>query len=149
MLSYSQLSDFFLDNEYTSFFILQQSINELEEEKFIELHKTKTTNRYKITEDGKTTLNLFINEINQKEKDKIDLYLKNNNVKMKSESSITSDITESSTQNYLVHLEISETKDAIFSIDIELPDIDTATSVCNNWKTKAQSIYSHIFKELL
>lgn len=58
-LSNNQLSGFFLDYEYTTYFTLQEAISQLTEAKLITPHKTKNTTRYEVTKEGSETLNLF------------------------------------------------------------------------------------------
>ena len=70
-------------------------------------------------------------------------------MKMKSESSFVADYNETKNNNFNVHLEIIENKDALLSIDLEMPDSETALSMCEKWKTSAQNIYNFIIKELL
>ena len=62
-LSNSQLSGFFLDNEYTTYFTLQQCISDLVEARLISSHQSRSTTRYEVSEEGKQTLQFFENEI--------------------------------------------------------------------------------------
>ena len=149
MMNLSQIRDFFLSKEYASYFTFQNTISDLLEAKLIEERKTKTTQKYSLTEDGITTLSYFENNLSDKIKSEIDQYIQDNKMKMKSESSFIADYIENQNNNFNVHLEIVENKDALLSIDLEMPDSETALSMCEKWKTSAQNIYNFIIKQLL
>ena len=51
-LTNSQLTDFFLDHEYTTYFTLQQALNELKEAGLIRMESTHNSSRYEITKEG-------------------------------------------------------------------------------------------------
>ena len=51
-LTNSQLTDFFLDHEYTTYFTLQQALNELKEAGLIRMESTHNSSRYEITREG-------------------------------------------------------------------------------------------------
>ena len=48
-LTNSQLTDFFLDHEYTTYFTLQQALNELKEAGLIRMESTHNSSRYEMT----------------------------------------------------------------------------------------------------
>ena len=58
-LTNSQLTDFFLDHEYTTYFTLQQALNELKEAGLIRMESTHNSSRYEITKEGDDTLSFF------------------------------------------------------------------------------------------
>ena len=57
-LTNSQLTDFFLDHEYTTYFTLQQALNELKEAGLIRMESTHNSSRYEITKEGDDTQHL-------------------------------------------------------------------------------------------
>ena len=58
-LTNSQLSDFFLDHEYTTYFTLQQALNELLESGLIRKETLHNSSRYETTKEGEDTLGFF------------------------------------------------------------------------------------------
>ena len=50
-LTNSQLTDFFLDHEYTTYFTLQQALNELREAGLLKMESIHNSSRYEITRD--------------------------------------------------------------------------------------------------
>ena len=77
-LSNNQLSGFFLDYEYTTYFTLQEAISQLTEAKLITPHKTKNTTRYEVTKEGSETLNLFGQDIPEGAVEDMERFLKQN-----------------------------------------------------------------------
>ena len=62
-LTNSQLSQFFLDKEYTTYFTLQQVLSELMDSKLISARRSGSSTRYEITSDGMETLSFFGSDI--------------------------------------------------------------------------------------
>ena len=58
-LTNSQLTDFFLDHEYTTYFTLQQALNELREAGLLKMESIHNSSRYEITREGEDTLSFF------------------------------------------------------------------------------------------
>ena len=58
-LTNAQLTNFFLDKEYTTYFTLQQALNELLEAGLIRGESLHNSTRYEITKDGEDTLGFF------------------------------------------------------------------------------------------
>ena len=58
-LTNSQLTDFFLDHEYTTYFTLQQALNELKEAGLIRMESTHNSSRYEITKEGEADEDRF------------------------------------------------------------------------------------------
>lgn len=147
-LNHENLSNFFLD-KYTTYITFQQILSELVENKLIEEHKTKTSICYKATDDGIEALNSFNNDISKDHKDELDKYIKNNKIKLKEESMIKADFSDSTNGNFKLNLEINESADETFKIELDVPNADAATTMCENWKEKAKSIYTYVIKQLL
>ena len=58
-LTNAQLSNFFLDRDYTTYFTLQQALNELLEAGLIRQETLRNSTRYEITKEGEDTLEFF------------------------------------------------------------------------------------------
>lgn len=59
-LSNAQISDFFLDREYTDYFTIQQVIHDLMDSGLVRTENTHNSTRYIITPAGKETLHFFM-----------------------------------------------------------------------------------------
>ena len=51
-LTNAQLSNFFLDREYTTYFTLQQALNELLDAGLVKKEPMRNSSRYEITKEG-------------------------------------------------------------------------------------------------
>lgn len=148
-LTNTQLAEFFLDTEYTTYFTLQRVINELEESGFINSSQIGNSTHYDITDDGRATLRFFKNEISSEITSDIDQYLKDNKFRMRSEVNILSDYYRPENGDYVVRCRIRDGRSELLSIDISVPDEKSAETISANWKEKAQPIYQSLMQKLI
>ena len=127
-LTNSQLTDFFLDHEYTTYFTLQQALNELKEAGLIRMESTHNSSRYEITKEGDDTLSFFGNNISPAIIEDIDSYLKENKFRLRNEVGVISDFYKSTNQD---------------------PDKDQAETMASHWKERSQDIYAYVMKTLM
>lgn len=147
-LTYSQISNFILEKEYTNFMTLQQVISELQES---ELIKTETlTNRtyFSITEEGRNTLSYFEKRISDEIINDINTYLDTHHMELKSESAITANYYKTSSNEYEVELVAHEKNAELVNIKLSIPTEDMAETVCSSWYNKNQKIYKFLMEEL-
>ena len=74
-LTNSQISEFILDEGYTTYFKLQQALAELAESGFIREESTHSRTFYHLTEEGRETLHFFKNDISTAIQEDIDSFL--------------------------------------------------------------------------
>ena len=96
-LTNAQLTDFFLQHEYTSYFTLQQALKELQESGLVRTESTHNTTRYMITKEGEETLSFFGKNISPAIVEDMDHYLKENRLRMRNEVGVVSDYFKSRT----------------------------------------------------
>ena len=58
-LTNAQLSNFFLENDYTTYFTLQQALNELLDAGLVKKETIRNSSRYEITKEGLDTLDFL------------------------------------------------------------------------------------------
>lgn len=148
-LTNAQLSGFFLDREYTTYFTLQQALNELEDAGLIHKEPSHNSTRYEITREGEETLNFFGKNISPAIVNDMDQYLKENKFRLREEVGTSADYYKATGQDYIVHCEVREGKTVLIRLDLALPDKEQAEAMCSNWKEKSQEIYSFAMKTLL
>ena len=148
-LTNAQLTDFFLQHEYTSYFTLQQALNELQESGLIRTESTHNSTRYVITREGEETLSFFGKNISPAIIEDMDNYLKDNRFRMRNEVGTVSDYYKSTTQDYVVHCEVREGRNTLIGLDIAVPDKEQAEAMCARWKDKSQEIYAFVMKTLM
>lgn len=148
-LTNAQLSNFFLDREYTTYFTLQQALNELLDAGLIKMEMLHNSTRYEITREGEETLEFFGKKISPAIVRDMDEYLKENRFRMRNEVGIVSDFYKSTNQDYTVHCEVREGKNVLVGINISVPDKEQAEIMCSHWKDRSQEIYAYIMKALM
>ena len=90
-LSNVQISTFMLDNEYTSYFTFQETINSLVEDSFIQQMNYRNSTQYKLTQEGEDTVAFFYTKISPAIREDIDSYLARYKYELKSDVGTTSD----------------------------------------------------------
>lgn len=148
-LTNAQLTSFFTEHEYTTYFTLQQALNELEEAGLIHKEPSHNSTRYEITREGEETLNFFGKNISPAIISDMDQYLKENKFRLREEVGTSADYYKATSQDYIVHCEVREGKTVLIRLDLALPDREQAETMCSNWKKKSQEIYSFAMKTLL
>ena len=148
-LTNAQLSNFFLDREYTTYFTLQQALNELLDAGLVKKETMRNSSRYEITKEGEETLEFFGKNISPAIVSDMDEYLKQNRFRMRNEVGLISDFYKSTNQDYIVHCEVREGKAVLVNLDISVPDKEQAEIMCNHWKGRSQEIYAYVMKSLM
>ncbi|MDO4438839.1 MAG: DUF4364 family protein [Eubacteriales bacterium] len=148
-LTNPQLSRFFLDKEYTTYFTFQKVISDLVDSGLIVDRHAGNSTRYEITDAGKETLGFFGNDISQAAVADMDEYLKVNKFRLRSEAGMTADYYKESSQNFMVHCEVREGKNVLIALDLSVPDEKSASDICANWQEKSQAIYSYAMRTLM
>ena len=148
-LTNAQLSNFFLDREYTTYFTLQQALTELLDAGLVKKETMRNSSRYEITKEGEETLEFFGKNISPAIVSDMDEYLKQNRFRMRNEVGLISDFYKSTNQDYIVHCEVREGKAVLVNLDISVPDKEQAEIMCNHWKDRSQEIYAYVMKSLM
>ena len=148
-LTNAQLSNFFLDREYTTYFTLQQALNELLDAGLVKKETMRNSSRYEITKEGEETLEFFGKNISPAIVSDMDEYLKQNRFRMRNEVGLISDFYKSTNQDYIVHCEVREGKAVLVNLDISVPDKEQAEIMCNHWNDRSQEIYAYVMKSLM
>lgn len=147
-LNYSQISDFMLDN-YTSYFSLQNVMNDLRESGFIMEERLRNVTRYQISTEGRDTLALLSDQIPQPIQEDICNYLIRNKCELKNEANTTSTYFKATSKDFMVQCQVMEAGKPLIELQLSVPDEDTANEMCTNWKEASNEIYEFIYKKLL
>ena len=148
-LTNSQLTSFFLDHEYTTYFTLQQALSELLEAGLLKKEASLNSTRNEITKEGEETLSFFGKQISPVIVEDMDQYLKENRFRLRNEVSTIADFYKSTSQDYIVHCEVREGKSPLIQLDLSVPDKEQAEAMCSKWKDKNQEIYAFVMKTLM
>jgi hypothetical protein len=147
-LSYSQISGFILEKEYTNFLTLQQVISDLQDAELIKTDAMMNRTFFSITAEGQNTLKYFGNRISDTIKQEIDTFLSEKHLELKNEASITANFYKSTSGEYETELIAKEKDIELVNIKLSVPTKDMAESICDNWYNKNQQIYKYLMEEL-
>lgn len=148
-LTNSQISEFFLSKEYTSYFTLQQALSELTDAHLIQVETTQNSTLYELTREGEDTLGFFGKKISDPIIQDMEEYLKENKVRMRDEVSTLADYYRSTNADYIVHCEIREGRSSLLELQISVPEEKQAEQICSNWQKSSQAVYAFVLKELM
>ena len=148
-LTNSQISQFFLENEYTNYFTVQKSLSELIEDGFVFLNVNRNTSYYHLTSEGRESLKFFENKIPNPIVDDVDMFLMNNKYELRNEVGTVSDYYRASNGDYVVHCQVKEGDSTLIELNLGVPLEDQAKDMCDKWKDSSQDIYDFIMHRLL
>lgn len=148
-LTNSQISEFILDEGYTTYFKLQQAISELTESGFIREESTHSRTFYHLTEEGAQTIHYFKNDIPPAIQEDIDIFLTRKQYDLKNEVSIKSDYYRNSNGEYSVCCQVMEQGMPLIELTVTVPSESEAQSASSNWQKKNQEIYAMVMANLL
>jgi hypothetical protein len=147
-LTYSQISGFILEKEYTNFLTLQQVISDLQDAELIKTDAMMNRTFFSITNEGKNTLDYFENRISDTIKQEIDTFLTEKHLELKNEASITANFYKSTSGEYETELIAKEKEIELVNIKLSVPTKDMAETICDSWYNKNQQIYKYLMEEL-
>ncbi|MDO4617375.1 MAG: DUF4364 family protein [Lachnospiraceae bacterium] len=148
-LSNAQISEFFLDQEYTSYFHVQQVLNEMQDSDLIIPENTQSTTYYKMTENGAQTLKFFRKEISDEIRRETKNYLARNEYRLRSDSSSIADYYRVGPDDYAAHCVVRENDADLIDLTLHVPTESGAVEICENWKKKSQEAYAAIIELLM
>lgn len=147
-LTYSIISGFILEKEYTNFMTLQQVISDLQETELIRTEAVTSRTFFSITPEGEETLKYFGNRISDTIKQEIDTFLTEKHLELKNEASITANYYKATSGEYETELIAKEKDIELVNIKLSVPTKDMAETVCDGWYQKNQKIYKYLMEEL-
>lgn len=149
-LTNSQISQFFLENEYTNYFTVQKSLSELIEDGFVFLNVNRNTSYYHLTSEGRESLKFFENKIPNPIVDDVDMFLINNKYQLRNEVGTVSDYYRASNGDYVVHCQVKEGDSTLIEVNVATPDRQSAARMCAAWENNdnSQEIYQYVIDKL-
>ena len=148
-LTNSQVSEFILDEGYTTYFKLQQAISEMIDSGFIREESTHSRTFYHLTEEGEQTINFFRNDISAEIQNDINKFLQAKKYELKNEVSVKSDYYRNSNMEYSVRCQVIEHDAPLIDLTVTVPTEAEEETIANNWTSKNEEIYAMIMASLL
>lgn len=148
-LTTSQISEFILEKEYTTYFKLQETLAEMEDSGLLRAETTRNRTLYHLTENGLDTIQYFKNKISPAIQRDIDDFLKEKQYDLKEEVAVKSDYYLNTNHEYEVRCQIVENGFHLIDLKLTVPTESEAEAIAGNWASQSQDIYASILTKLL
>ena len=148
-LTTSQISEFILDEGYTTYFKLQEALSELSGSGLIKKESTHNRTLYHLTENGAETIHYFSKNISSAIRRDIDEFLKAKQFDLKEEAAVKSDYYINQNHEYEVRCRIEENGSSLIDLKLTVPTEQEAEAIANRWNAKSQEIYTLLLTNLL
>ncbi len=144
-----QLASAFVENNWIGYFETMLLLDELEEKGLIAAVPCAFGQGYLVTPEGEATLNLFSDQLPLSIKSECNDYARNHGDDLLRMEQFFARAIHSPSGGYDVVLRAFDRDRTLLSLVINLPDLDTAMTVCKNWEEKALHTYSALLNALL
>lgn len=148
-LSNTQLSNFFLEKEYTDYFRIQEVIANLVDAKLIEPHSSHSNTQYTLTAAGKETLGFFRDKITEGIDEDIRSYFDQNKWEFKKDNSVTADYRRGRNQKYEVRCQVKNDGACVLDITLAVNTKEQAEAICAQWKKSHEDVYAYLMDTLM
>jgi len=144
-----QITKIVLGNKFMNYFLLQQHLNELCDDKLLSLETIEDKSTYRITENGRKILSYFPGLIPPGIKTRIDNMATEIRKSIKNETLITANYKPGNENEYIVTCKISEDNFPLLNLELAVGTKNEARLICKNWEQHSQAIYAEIIELLL
>ena len=148
-LSNTQLTDFFLEHEYTDYFRVQQVISDLLDAELIRTESTHNNTHYYITAAGKETLNLLKDKISDAIELDIINYFAENKLELRNDNSIIADYYRTPNRDFAVRCQYRQKDTNLIDLTLTVKTKEQAEAICNNWKKQNEDVYAYLMDILM
>ena len=148
-LGNTKISNFFLDKEYTTYFTIQQVLNDLLDSELIVAESTHNNTNYRITASGRETLDFFEDKISEAIRQDIREYFSQNQIEMKKEADISADYYRTPQHNYAVHCPLRQKNIPVIDLTLTVKNTEMAEAVCKNWQEQSPEVYACLMDMLV
>ena len=148
-LTNTQLSNFFLEQEYTDYFRVQEVIGNLADANLISAKTIRSATQYTLTAAGKETLGFFREKITEGIEEDVRNYFDENKWEFRQENSILADYRRLRNQKYEVRCQVKNDGDNIIDLSLQVKTKDQAESICAHWRKNSDDVYAYLMDTLL
>ena len=148
-LSNTQLTNFFLELEYTDYFRVQQVISDLLDAELIRTESTHNNTHYYITAAGKETLNLLKDKISDAIELDINNYFAQNKLELRNDNSIIADYYRTPNRDFAVRCQYRKKDTNLIDLTLSVTTKEQAEAICNNWKKQNEDVYTYLMDILM
>ncbi len=147
-LTNAQLSNLFLDNDYTTYLNLQEVLSEMIETSLLETDTVNNITYYRASARGKETIRFFSGDIPPAIRDEIFRYLQSHAKQLRDDAQTTAWYRKAAGHDYIVHCRVQEDDTPLIDLQLTVPSESSAQKLTENWKAKSQQIYELIIRHL-
>ena len=133
-LTNTQISNFFLEQDYTDYFRVQQVISDLADANLIRSESTHNNTQYVISDAI--------------ERDTI-AFLEKNKLELRNDNSILADYYKTPNLDYAVRCQYREHNQNLIDLTLSVKTKAQAEAICNNWKKQNEDVYAYLMDMLL
>lgn len=150
-ISNAELTRIILEKQYAGFIEIVQALEDLVEDKYIEIVEQNNLHQYQITMEGREVLNYFIKDISVALRDEIDVFLSKEQHHLRDIAASTAgyDETGINAGEYVVDLKVVERGSELVRINLLVTSEEEAETICNRWKEANSDVYEYLMNRLL
>lgn len=148
-LSNTQISNFFLEQDYTDYFTVQKIIRGLLDSELILSESTHNNTQYRITALGRDTLKFFKDKISPAIEEDMASYFEKNKMELKNENSVIADFYKSTDSGFLVRCQLKESSLSVIDLTLHVQTKAQAEAVCVNWQKQNMEVYACLMDLLM
>ena len=146
----AQISEFILEQEYTTFFKLREALDEMVESDLLQVEDTHNRTLYHLTMEGAKTVEFFGNKISPAIQEDIEAFLKEKHYDLKEESGVKANyFFNEEDDEYHVRCRIVENSSNLIDLKLVVPTEKEAEAIVNTWLTDYEDIYATLMAKLL
>ena len=145
----TQISNFILEKEYTTYFTLQQAISELSDAGLVHTESTHNNTYYRLTASGRETLSFFLDKISDAIKEDVIAYCKEHQMELKQEIHALANYYKTDGQKYAARCQLKERDQALIDLTIRADSRAQAEAICTNWNDQNEEVYMYLMDLLL
>lgn len=148
-LTNTQISNFVLEKEYTTYFTIQQAISELIHAELVHAESTHNNTHYYITPAGRETLSYFPDKLSTAIKSDVISYFAENKMELRQEISVMADFYKTTNQEFAARCQIKEKERSLIDLTITVKTREQAEAVCANWQNQNEEVYGYLMDLLM
>lgn len=147
-LTNAQISNLFLDNNYTTYFNLQEVLSDMMETSLLETETANGITCYRASSRGEETIRYFSGDIPPAIREEISAYLRSHAKQLRDKTQTTAAYRKTAGHDYLVHCRVMEGDAPLIDLQLTVPTESSAQKLTENWKERSQYIYESVLKQL-
>lgn len=148
-LTNTQISDFFLEQDYTDYFHVQRVLNDLIDAGLIRAESTHNNTQYTVTDAGRETLSFFRDKISDAiERDTV-AFLEKNKLQLKNDSAVLASYDKAPGEGYAVRCRYRERAKNLIDLTLLVKTKAQAEAVCDNWNRQNADVYAYLMDHLI